>query len=211
MDQILDITYPLSDKLPIWPGSIGFSAKWHLTMPMATNNLSSFTVDSHMGTHLDAPLHFVHNGKAIHELALEKLIGEVYVLEIRGVRSITYKHLEEAGVPPKCKRLLLKTDNQIYWKNKVTSFQEDFCSIDKSGAEWVVEKGIDLIGIDYLSIQRFNDGPETHQILLKAEVVIVETLNLEAVSQGNYELICLPLKIVGLEGAPLRAILKKTN
>lgn len=210
-DDFIDISYPVSSKLPVWPGSVGYCYKWHLIMPEATNNLSSFQTDSHLGTHLDAPLHFVDKGKAIHELSLEKLIGEAYVAEIRGVRSITAEHLEKAGIPADCKRLLLKTDNQLYWQQKLSEFQKDFCSIDKSGAAWVVERGIELIGIDYLSIQRFFDGPETHQILLRAEVVIVETLNLETVNPGSYELICLPLKLEGLEGSPARAVLRKSQ
>jgi arylformamidase len=210
--QYIDITFPISSKLPAWPGSIGFTYQWHMEMGKgATNNLSSFTIDSHLGTHLDAPLHFVHNGKVIQDLDLDVLIGEVYIAEIRGKRSITDKDLDSLAIPADCKRLLLKTDNQVYWESGEAAFQEDFCSIDISGAEWVVAKGIKLIGIDYLSIQRFHDGPEVHQVLLNAEVVIVETLNLQNVAEGRYELICLPLKMEELEGAPVRAVLKKYN
>jgi arylformamidase len=208
-NKYIDITYPISTKLPKWHGSIGFEMKWQMRMPKETNNLSYFTIDSHLGTHLDAPLHFVKNGKAIEELSFDKLIGLAYVVEIRGLKSITATHLQEANIPLTCTKLLLKTDNQFYWEQKLSDFQEDFCSIDATGAQWLVERGIHLIGIDYLSIQRFNDGPLTHQILLQNEVVIVETLNLEDVNQGWYDLICLPLKLEGLEGSPVRAILKK--
>jgi arylformamidase len=207
----MDITYPISSKLPKWPGSVGFKSKWRMSMPVDTNNLSSFTIDSHLGTHIDAPLHFVNRAKAIHQIELNKLIGRTYVVEINDVRSITAVHLELAKIPKNCTKLLLKTDNQFYWKSGLTAFQEDFCSIDSSGAEWIVNRGIHLVGIDYLSIQRFHDGPATHQILLQSEVVIVETLNLENVETGWYDLICLPLKLEGLEGSPVRAILKKIN
>lgn len=208
-NDFIDITYTISEKLPKWPGSIGFKSFWHMEMPELTNNLSSFTIDSHLGTHLDAPLHFVQNGKAIHELDLNTLIGNVYVVELRNVRSITANHLENAQIPIECDKLLIKTDNQFYWEKGLVNFQEDFCSIDASGAQWIVDNNIHLVGIDYLSIQRFHDGPETHQLLLNAAVVIVETLNLEKVNSGWYHLICLPIKLKGLEGAPVRAILSK--
>ncbi len=205
----IDITYRISDKFPKWPGSVGLKVDWHMKIPHETNNLSSFTIDSHLGTHLDAPLHFVQNGKAIHELDLNKLIGEVFVLDIRGVKQITSDHLNKSEIPKNCSKLILKTDNQKYWEDGLIEFQQDFCSIDKSGAQWIVDMGIHLIGIDYLSIQRYFDGPETHQILLNSEVVIVECLNLAQVQQGIYELICLPLNIEGIEGSPVRALLKK--
>jgi len=205
--RIIDITFPISSGIPKWPGSVGYDVTWQMKMPNDTNNLSSFTIDSHLGTHLDAPLHFIENGKPVETLEFEKLIGEVFVLEIYGIRSITRIDLEKAQIPKSCKKIILKTDNQLYWKQNLVEFQEDFVSIDASGASWVVERGIHLIGIDYLSIQRFHDGPETHQILLKSDVVIVESLNLENVDQGWYKLICLPMKLKGLEGAPVRAIL----
>ncbi|MBS1736488.1 MAG: cyclase family protein [Bacteroidetes bacterium] len=208
MEDFIDITYTVSNELPVWPGSRHFKDTWQMQMPAQSNNLSYFEMDSHLGTHLDAPLHFVHGGRPLHKIDLCKMIGDTYVAEIRGVRSITSEHLSNLILPKGCKRLLLKTDNQIYWENNIATFQEDFCSIDKSGAQWLVDHSFDLIGIDYLSIQRFHDGPETHQILLRAEVVIVETLNLQNVSEGLYELICLPLKIKDLEASPVRAILK---
>lgn len=207
--EYIDITYCISKNLPVWPGSLGFGSTWHMRIPDNTNNLSSINMDCHFGTHLDAPLHFVDNGRAVHELELFKLVGDAWLVEIKGVRSITASILETANIPIDCNKLLLKTDNQEYWQNGITTFQEDFCSIDSSGAQWIVDHNIHLIGIDYLSIQRFHDGPETHQILLNAEVVIVETLNLENVQPGNYELVCLPLNLKGLEGAPVRAILKE--
>jgi arylformamidase len=205
----IDITYPISSRLPKWHGSIGFVSRWHMLMPAEINNLSSFTIDAHFGSHIDAPLHFVQEAKAIDEIDLFKLIGKAYVAEIRGLKNITATDLENADIPSDCTKLLLKTDNQFYWEQGLTEFQEDFISIDATGAQWVVDRGIHLIGIDYLSIQRFNDGPKTHQILLQNEVVIVETLNLEHVKAGWYDLICLPLKLEGLEASPVRAVLKK--
>jgi arylformamidase len=210
-NNIIDITFPISQRMPKWPGSVGFEYKWQMEIPNDTNNLSSFSIDSHLGTHLDAPLHFIEGGMSIENLELEKLLGDVFVLEIYNIKSITDIDLENAGIPKSCNKLILKTDNRLYWKENLTEFQEDFASIDASGAKWIVERGIHLIGIDYLSIQRYKDGPETHQILLKNEVIIVETLDLENISQGWYNLICLPLKLEGLEGSPVRALLIKKN
>ncbi len=209
MFQYIDISFPISFNLPTWPGSIGFLPQWHKKMLEGeTHNLSSFTIDSHIGTHLDAPLHFVDKGKTISGLDLNTLIGDAYVMEVRNRETITNVDLEQLALPDDCKRLLLKTDNQDFWKRGETQFQKDFCGMDVSGAEWLVQKGIKLIGIDYLSIQRFDDGPEVHQILLNAEVVIVETLNLQNVAVGKYELTCLPINLEELEGAPVRAVLK---
>lgn len=212
MENIIDITFSISNNLPVWPDSVGVSYNWHAKIEAgATNNSSSFCIDSHLGTHLDAPLHFVKEGKCLEQLDLEKLIGKAYVAEIRNRKIITIEDLQKVPIPSDCKKLLLKTDNQIYWDNNVTTFQKDFCSIDQTAAQWLVDHQFDLIGIDYLSIQRFHDGPETHQILLKAEVIIVETLNLRDADEGIYELICLPLKIKQLEASPVRAILRKLS
>jgi len=212
MDQeFIDITYPTSSALPKWPGSIGIKITQQMQLPLHTNNLTSIEIDCHLGTHLDAPAHFIEGGKTVDQLDLIKCIGQTYVAEIYGKKNITYSDLEEANIPLTCKRLLLKTDNQTYWQKKISEFQEDFCSIDITGVQWVIEKKIELIGIDYLSIQRFHDSIAVHQKLLKNEIVIVETLNLEQVKQGWYYLICLPVNLKGLEGAPVRAILKKYN
>jgi arylformamidase len=207
-NNYIDITFPVSSKLPKWPGSIGFVKRVHSEMPFQVNNSSSFIMDSHYGTHIDAPLHFIMEGLPINELKLENLIGDVYVIEIYGTDSINWNHLEQASIPLDCKKLIIKTDNISYWHDKVEEFQEEFTGLDSSGANWIVKRGIHLVGIDYLSVQRFNDGPEVHQILLENGVVILESLNLEKVDVGFYELICLPLKLEGFEGAPVRAILK---
>lgn len=208
-DEYIDITYSISNNMPKWPGSKGIDFEFYVKMPEANNNTSSFRIDTHLGTHIDAPLHFVEHGKSVDTVALEKLIGKAYVVEMYGIKSISSKDLEYANIPLECKKLLLKTDNQTYWQSGESAFQEDFTSIDASGAQWVVDRGIELIGIDYLSIQRYHDSADTHQILLNNEVVILETINLNEVFEGWYELFCLPLKIVGLEGSPVRAILKK--
>ena len=195
--------------MPAWPNSIGYSYDFLLKMPEQTNNLSAIRMDCHFGTHLDAPLHFVENGKSIEQLDLSVLIGPCFVKEIRNTNIISYDHLKEANIPAGTTRLLLKTDNQIQWEAGNTNFYEDFCGLDETASKWCVENNIQLIGIDYLSIQRFTASIATHQVLLENEIIILETLKLDEVTEGHYDLICLPLKLENLEGAPMRALLKK--
>ena len=114
------------------------------------------------------------------------------------------------NIPAGTKKLLLKTDNSALWEDLSHPFYEDYCALTTDAAEWVRDRGISLIGIDYLSISLFRDPPEiVHQILLKAEIVIVEGLNLTDISTGNYRLICLPMKVQGVDGIPARVILEK--
>jgi arylformamidase len=205
----IDITFAINKSMPAWPNSIGYSYDFLLKMPEQTNNLSAIRMDCHFGTHLDAPLHFVENGKSIEQLDLSVLIGPCFVKEIRNTNIISYDHLKEANIPAGTTRLLLKTDNQIQWEAGNTNFYEDFCGLDETASKWCVENNIQLIGIDYLSIQRFTASIATHQVLLENEIIILETLKLDEVTEGHYDLICLPLKLENLEGAPMRALLKK--
>jgi arylformamidase len=207
--EIIDITFPLHPEFVFWPGSIGMQRTWHMTMPSETNNLSSLVLDSHGGTHIDAPLHFVDQAKTIDQLDLSKMVGLCFVQEIRGVKSISAEVLESLNIPRQVTRLLLKTDNQKNWETNRRDFDYDFCSIDPSGAEWLVNRGVEFIGIDYLSIQRYHDPITTHQILLENEVVVAETLKLDQTETGWYYLVCSPLFVVGGEGAPARILLLK--
>jgi arylformamidase len=109
---------------------------------------------------------------------------------------------------PTTQRLLLKTRNSELWAAGVTKFRNDYVALSADAARWVVDRGIRLVGIDYLSVQCYEDNPLTHQILMKAGVIIVEGLNLAAVEPGSYELICLPIRLVGADGAPVRAVLR---
>jgi arylformamidase len=123
------------------------------------------------------------------------------------VDEISRKVLEKAEVPPRTRRLLFRTRNSRYWQQGERAFQEDFVGISADGAEALVERGIKLVGIDYLSIAPYTDSAPTHEILLKAGVVVLEGLDLSKVSNGRYTLYCLPLKLLGADGAPARAIL----
>lgn len=175
------------------------------------SNNSNFFMNSHSGTHVDAPLHFVKDGISVEKLPLEILVGESLVIDLSGIQSITTADLEKKWPKEKVERLLLKTRNMRYWEEGRNNFAEDYCALTEKTARWVLEKGVQLIGIDYFSIQLFGDSPIVHQLLLKDGVVVLEGINLSSVSEGWYELICLPLKATGLEAAPARAVLRKLS
>ncbi len=206
--QIYDITVPIEPGMPIWPGDtplelerIEFIAKG------ANANVSRISSTVHLGTHVDAPLHFIDGGSAIEDLPLRVLNGRAYVVSLPKARVIDAETLEKANIPPRTKRVLFKTRNSKYWAQGKHAFQEDFVGVDASGAEWLVKKNVHLVGIDYLSIAPFGESRPTHRILLENDVVIIEGLDLREVKQGRYTLHCLPLKLVGSDGAPARAIL----
>lgn len=203
-----DITLTLSPELPCWPGDTAYELERVQKIDEgATANVSSLTMSVHMGTHVDAPDHFLNNGKTVEKLALSVLSGRAYVLYLPEVDLITAAILERAEIPPRTRRVLFKTRNSEYWTRQLKDFQTDFVAISPDAAQYLVDRGVKLVGIDYLSIAPYHQGLVTHQILLKAGMVILEGLDLSAVSPGRYTLFCLPLKLAGSDGAPARAIL----
>lgn len=206
--RIVDISLPISPRLPVWPGDPPVKIeKLSLIADGADANVSHISCGVHMGTHVDAPNHFIEGGKGIETLALEVLIGSAYVLDLIGVETIDAQTLEAAQLPEGVERILFKTRNSMYWATGIHTFQEDFVAVDSSGAEWLVGRGIQLVGVDYLSVAPFEAGVPTHQTLLRHGVVILEGLDLSSVESGWYELACLPLKIIASDGAPARAVL----
>ena len=207
MVEILDISVGLSDRLPTWPGGVGFHIEQTQNIEQDGVNVSKIESCVHVGTHVDAPSHFVAGGKTTEELSLQVLMGPVTVVSVPEASSIAADLLESLAVPPGTKRLLFKTKNSELWTQGLKEFKRDYVALTADAAQWVVDRDIRLVGVDYLSVQRFQDSPLTHEILLKAGVIIVEGLNLAKVEPGEYELVCLPLKIIGSEGAPARAVL----
>lgn len=210
MSEIIDISLPLSSSLPVWPGSQVF--KLEATKRMSDGdhcNESSYSANIHTGTHIDLPWHFVQDGYKTDALLLDRMVGPVVVVWIPEIKEVTSELLESIQIPKGTERVLFRTDNSNLWKQGDFKFKKDFVALTAGAATWLVNAGIKLVGVDYLSIQLFGDSNQTHEILLKADVVIIEGLNLSAVAPGTYELICLPLAISGAEGAPARAILRK--
>jgi arylformamidase len=207
--NIIDISVPLRNQMPTWPGSPGFNLiRWQSIENGDPVNNSSLVCDVHIGTHIDAPSHFFPSGITIDQLPIEVLIGPAFVVYMPHLEVITAKDLNILGIPDETTRLLFHTDNSKLWRNEIKEFYKDFVALTSDAARWIVQRGIRLVGIDYLSVQRYADGPETHRILLRNNVIIVEGLNLDEVNSGFYELICLPLRIMGAEGSPARAVLR---
>jgi len=171
-------------------------------------NVSRLNAGVHVGTHVDAPHHFLNDGRTIEQLPLDVLTGPCYVTQMPdGIEAINAEALEGMSLPSGTTRILFGTSNSKLWSRGETEFQEDFVAVTEDGAEWLVGRGIQLVGVDYLSVAPFRDSVPTHRILLQAGIVVIEGLNLSAVPRGFYELYCLPLKLLDSDGAPARAIL----
>jgi arylformamidase len=206
-----DITLPFREDLPCWPGDPIPTIEKVKDMAKGDScQVTQISTNVHMGTHIDAPIHFVEGGKDIASLSLDVLMGTVFVVELLNKDKISVESLEEANIPSNITRLLIKTNNSALWENLNHTFISDYVALTPDAAQWIVEQGIQLVGIDYLSIERFKENDNrTHKILLEKEVIVVEGLDLSKIESGYYQLVCLPIKLVGSDGAPARVILKK--
>lgn len=161
-------------------------------------NLSRLDFGVHTGTHVDAPLHFIEGGAGVETLALDVLLGPARVLDLTSVDKLDSSAFDGVEL---AERVLLKTTNSQLWARD--TFAEEFLALTESGAGRLVDAGVRLVGIDYLSI-----GDEAaHKVLLGAGVIPVEGLDLRRVDAGDYRLVCAPMKIVGSDGAPARVLL----
>ncbi|HEX9797001.1 MAG TPA: cyclase family protein [Anaerolineales bacterium] len=205
----IDISVGISPALPVWPGDPAIELERLASIEAGEEvNISRLASGVHIGTHVDAPKHFLDEGGTVEALSLEALIGPAEVVEISGSATIDAEALAGADIPGGCQRLLLKTSNSQLWSRIEAGFQKDFVAVDDSGAGWLVDHGLRLVGIDYLSIAPWGAAGPTHRTLLRAGVVILEGIDLRQVAPGSYQLVCLPLKLVGSDGAPARAVLE---
>jgi arylformamidase len=203
-----DITLTISPDLPSWPGDPRIELERVRKIEEGSNaNVSRVDMGVHTGTHVDAPFHFLQDGITVDQIDLSLLTGRAYVLHLPDVDVITAPVLENAQIPPRTRRVLFKTRNSESWAKGDQEFNTDFVGLSEDGAEYLVKRGVKLVGMDYLSVAPYKKSRPTHESLLKAGVVIVEGLDLSEVSQGRYTLYCLPLKIANSDGAPARAIL----
>ena len=209
--KIFDISVPVSAEMPVWTGDPRIVLERYRSISAGSScNNSKLACSVHTGTHVDAPAHFIENGKTVESLSLNTLIGPVVVADLTDTDMITPDMLEALSLGPQTIRLLLKTRNSALWADPHHEFHEDFVALSPQAAQWFIHRGIKLVGIDYLSIQMFKDAePLTHHTLLGAGVIVVEGLNLQDVPPGHYQLICLPIKLTGSDGAPTRAVLVK--
>lgn len=204
-----DISVTVTSKLPTWPGDPNVELERVEKIEAGANaNVSRVAMGVHTGTHVDAPYHFLEDGTTVDTLPLDILIGSVQVVDLGDqVDLITADVLQKANIIPSVSRILFKTRNSQIWERGETEFQTGFVGISADGAEYLVLKGIQLVGIDYLSIAPYKNSRPTHQILLKAKMIIIEGLDLSKIQAGVYQLVCLPLKLGGSDGAPARTVL----
>lgn len=209
---IYDVSVALSSDTPTYPGDPSIRISQFLSLSDGDPaNVSLIHFGAHSGTHVDAPAHFIEGGARVESLALDALIGRVQLIEV----PVTLNTIDGDFIDQNCdassKRVLFKTRNSGFWEFSDLGFRSDYTSLDPEGARALVNLGVKLVGIDYLSIEKFGSEKfETHQTLLSNGVVIVEGLDLSEVSAGPYELICLPLKLAGGsgDGAPARVVLR---
>jgi arylformamidase len=169
-------------------------------------NVSQLDFGVHSGTHIDAPVHFIDGAAGAETIPLDALMGPAFVADARGATSdLDRALLEQLEIPAGTERLLLRTTNSLLWERR--DFSPNFLGVTADGAQYLLDKGVRLLGIDYLSVAPKGDSAPTHRLLLAAGAVILEGLDLRAVEPGRYELCCLPILIAGADGAPARALL----
>lgn len=209
---VYDISVPLSGSTPTYPSDPPIEIQSWSNLDRGDDaNVSLLHFGAHSGTHVDAPAHFLPGGLKVDALPLEKLLGKATVVEV----PINVKSIDGDFVSHNCnradERVLFKTRNSGFWDHPEAGFRTDYTYLEPGAARLLTEIGIQLVGIDYLSIEQYeSEGFETHLILLSSAVVILEGIDLRNVPAGHYELVCLPLRIASGsgDGAPARAILR---
>jgi arylformamidase len=204
-----DISLPISPSMPVWPGDPAISVERVSSVGQGDEfNVSCLQLGTHSLTHVDAPRHMIDEDLSVDRLPLEVLIGPALVVEPRPQKNlITATDLGQLGIRD-TERLLIKTRNSDLWMGGPYEFEMDYVSLSKDAARWLVNKGIKLLGVDYLSVEPFDAAePAVHRTLLEGGVIVVEGLNLSQVAEGRYQLICLPLKVRDGDGAPARVVL----
>ena len=208
MSTIIDLSPPVSPDLPVWPGDPSVRVTRVASLAAGDGfNLTELALSAHTGTHVDAPAHYLPGGAGADVLPLEALVGPARVVETGDAAIITAELLAGLAIPAETQRLLFRTRNSARGLILSPDFHTDFAAISADGAQWLVDRGVKLVGMDYYSVAPYDDLARTHQILLQAGVVIVEGLNLTDVAPGGYQFVCLPLKLKDADGAPARAIL----
>jgi arylformamidase len=207
--KLIDVSVPLDTSLASYPNNLPFSLEAIKRLARGdSSNVSALHMSAHTGTHVDAPRHFYDAGTGTEALPLEMLIGRARVVEVRTRAGITAEDLATLDLSEDV-RLLIKTQNSRLWGDP--EFHTDYIGVTESGAKHLVHHGIKVLGVDYLSVEVFKTpGAPAHHVLLGAGTIVIEGLNLRDVEPGIYEMLCLPLKVVGSDGAPARVVLRRS-
>jgi arylformamidase len=207
--MIYDISVPLRTGGVVYPGNPPIMITPQQAISLGAGaNVSRLDLGSHSGTHVDAPKHFFDDGAGVDTLPLDVLMGRARLIafgdEVKSVGEAELMRHDLDGVT----RLLIRTRNSTWLASGSSEFHSDYTYVAPDGAAYLAGIGVQLVGVDYLSVEQFHSGHHrTHRTLLGAGVVIVEGLSLSEPPPGDYELRCLPLKLAGLDGAPARAVL----
>ncbi len=208
----IDVTATLDETTtPVYEGDAPMSFEFLKDMRRGDAlTLSKFSLGAHSGTHVDAPMHFVRDGASIDGVALEPLIGPARVIEIPdSVQSINAAELNRHAWR-NAERVIFRTRSSVRGWMRSPTFHRDFAYVAPDAAQLLADAGMKLVGVDYISAEKFGaPAPVTHRILLGKGIPIVEGLALEAVRAGDYDLIVLPMKVAGHEGAPARAVMRR--
>lgn len=207
--RIIDISAPLDGAGPYWPGSPGCSlhAEMHVARGDKVTN-STLRMDVHAGTHVDAPAHHLLGGATVDCLPLDAMIGPALVVEVGcGVSEITAEVLRSEIGPSVPERVLFKTRSSSVWSQQDRQFDPTFVALTLDAATLLAEGGARLVGVDSPSVQRFGDADATHRVLFEAGVVVLEGLDLRRATGGEFQMVCLPMLLVGAEAAPARVVL----
>jgi arylformamidase len=207
--KLIDVSVPLDSTLPTYPNNTPFTLEPIKRLSRGdSSNVSTLHMSAHTGTHVDAPRHFFDDGAATEALALDLLIGRTRVIDLGLGDAIAAEDLAAFDLSGDV-RLLIRTRNSELWDSP--EFHTDYVGVTESGAAHLVERGIKVVGVDYLSVEQFRKpGAPAHHILLGAGVIVIEGLNLRDVEPGVYDMYCLPLRIVGSDGAPARVVLTRS-
>ena len=207
--KLIDVTVPLDANVPTYPGNVPFSIEPTQQISRGGHsNLSSLRLSAHAGTHVDAPRHFFDGAPGVDALPLEMLFGRARVVEITSRKAIGLEELSQIDLSEDV-RLLIKTYNSRFWASP--EFHSEYVGVTEAGARHLVEHGIKVVGIDYLSVEEFKKpGAPAHHVLLGAGAIVIEGLNLRDIDPGIYEMFCLPLRIVDADGAPARVVLRRS-
>ncbi len=206
--EIYDVTVRLREAMATYAGEEpGPVLDFHSLMSEGKSaNVSALSLGSHTGTHVDSPDHFLSNGVTVEQMPVEYMVGPCYLMEHAGDGHISAADLEAAGIPGGTSRLLVKTKNGRFWDDD--AFHPEFIGLDDDAGPWLVGRGVVLVGIDYMSIERFHSPTHAvHKALLETGAVILEGLDLRRVAPGEYFLVCAPLPVAGADGAPARVFL----
>jgi arylformamidase len=210
VDRIIDVSLPIAPDLLTWPGDPGIRIDPAKRLDRGdSSNVSELHLGSHTGTHIDPPIHFLAGERSIDRVGLEVFFGPAVVADLRESDRIGPDELDGVNLPDRTERLLCRTRNSDLWARLPDlDFPQDYVAVTPEGARWIVDRGIRLVGVDFLSVEKSGTpGHPVHTTLLGGGTIIVEGLNLSEVEAGPYTLACFPLRIVGGDGSPARAVL----